>query len=127
MSLEALKNSTIQLLLFIDRTFSQVLHDQVIQKMNNITRFQSDHVSRDKRKLRTPLESPGPDKLKLIQRTSAHLNRRSHADEIHDVDLMQKSLTEMEASGDSNHKSNKSSIMNSQNHSILEEQKDLNN
>ncbi len=68
--------------------------------------------------------SPGPDKNKLLQRSSFQQNRQSQNVELHEVDFLQKSsLTEME---ESNLKSNKSSgrNSNSQNHSILEEQKD---
>ena len=73
-SLETLKNSTIQLLLHIDRTFSQVLHEQVIQKINMIQRFQSDKVSRDRKLPISVPESPG-----LGRKNNAKDNKRQSA------------------------------------------------
>ncbi len=46
-SLETLKNSTIQIILKVDRNFASIIREQIIQKINIQSRFKSLHSKRE--------------------------------------------------------------------------------
>ena len=84
-----------------------------------IQRFQSDHVTRDKKKVPSNLNL-SPEQIKDQARKSSKAGRRSHLEDVQVMEeVMQRSQNEMD--GDSNFRSAKSSRLNSQNHSVIEE------